>query len=616
MRIGVIRYWPNRPAAEHETIERFKAAAQTFGHSIVEIADSGMTLQTDTVPEVDFIINLHFQSAKAVDVLYYGALWNPLAYYHAWGFQQYWANQMSNDFLLSCGSRKLDDYAHNFRTDLQSFPILNHTVPENYLQPEISKMRKLFYIGINWERSTAKHGRHHLLLKQLDDAGVLDIYGPKKLDGVHPWRDYKCYRGELPFDGKSIFEAAHKSGAALVLSSEEHIEDEIMTSRIFESIAAGIPFIADQHPFIKKFFGESASFFDSREAIADQVSNILRSLEKINTDSQETYDKILNSQKKLRENFSLDRQLNELTLNHARNVLENSIKSEVVRNRIHVIVNTLSSFESNKSQKYALMDFLSKQLNQGVIHGVDVITESKSVELKEKALKLGFHYAQQEGNWKDRLGRRISETNSDWLLVLTGEELLFQDFFNELHISINNNSENRLIFLTSSFLNENSRTYLAVSPLVSDWQSTAPANFAISCKFIHSLRNELEYSDMFTFITLGYMIDPQKLDAGIIYKSISCTKDENSKLGSLLGREVNTMMTEIRALILTKTIGNYVRYVLNSWREINLNSEKSSQLKFFNKRNVLRYFGDRIRKSRLPNWCIKLVIRVGKSLFI
>jgi hypothetical protein len=76
MKIGVIRYWVGRPAAEHETVERFKKAAALIGHVIDELRQDIKILEGE-VAYVDFIINLHFASGKSTDDLTYGALWNP-----------------------------------------------------------------------------------------------------------------------------------------------------------------------------------------------------------------------------------------------------------------------------------------------------------------------------------------------------------------------------------------------------------------------------------------------------------------------------------------------------------------------------------------------------------
>ena len=73
MKIGVIRYWVGRPAAEHETVVSFKKAAALIGHTIVELRADAKTLEGEKA-SVDFTINLHFASGKSTDDLTYGGL--------------------------------------------------------------------------------------------------------------------------------------------------------------------------------------------------------------------------------------------------------------------------------------------------------------------------------------------------------------------------------------------------------------------------------------------------------------------------------------------------------------------------------------------------------------
>jgi hypothetical protein len=199
------------------------------------------------------------------------------------GFKGSFANQISNDFLISCGSDKIDKRFTSTGFPLIIEPKLNHTVTQIYAEPELRSDRKLFYIGINWEKSSRTFGRHHELLKELDRRGIIEIYGPKKVDGVKPWKGFKCYKGGLPFDGKSVLETASKLGVALVLSSKEHKKDEIMSSRLFEGVASGAAIIGDNHSFLQKNFGSSVWQIDSNQNFKFQAEEIARTLDIINT---------------------------------------------------------------------------------------------------------------------------------------------------------------------------------------------------------------------------------------------------------------------------------------------------------------------------------------------
>jgi hypothetical protein len=345
MKIGIIRYWVGRPAAEHETVERFKFAAAQVGHHIVELRADGLTLDGRKA-EVDFVVNLHFASGKSTDDLTYGALWNPWNFYKAWGLSQTFANQISNDYLISCGSLLVDK-----RFSGESYPKiisskLSHTVPDDFLAPKLRSDRKIFYIGVNWEKSTGTKGRHHELLKLLDNANVIEIYGPQKLGGIRPWAGFKNYMGELPFDGKSVYEAASRCGAVLVLSSKDHLEDQIMTSRLFEGIASGASIIGDSHPFLFDHFPNDIHSFDDKKSFALQASEIIEKLTSINSNPEVSLDKILSSQEIVKQNFNLATQLDEIA-SHAKSILGLKIQSKR-RSATAVIVNLSGSLDIKK----------------------------------------------------------------------------------------------------------------------------------------------------------------------------------------------------------------------------------------------------------------------------
>ena len=316
MRIGIVRYWMGRPAAEHETVERFKRAALMVDHEIVELRPDGKTHNGES-PDIDFIINLHFASGKSTPHLTYGALWNPIAFYSGWGFSKTFSNQISNDFLVGCGSKKINAMFTGEGLPEIIPQVLSHTVPPEYKAPVLRGDRKLFYIGVNWEKSSNRQGRHHELLKGLDDLGILEIYGPKKLGNVEPWKGFKSYQGELPFDGTSVIEAANKAGAVLTLSSQDHLRDEIMTSRFFEGLASGAAIIGDSHPFFEENFRDEVWQFDDTLEIEDQCAKIASLLDEINGAPAITVQKITAGQSRLFERFNLATQLNDMAA-HAR----------------------------------------------------------------------------------------------------------------------------------------------------------------------------------------------------------------------------------------------------------------------------------------------------------
>jgi hypothetical protein len=117
--------------------------------------------------------------------------------------------------------------------------------------------KKLFYCGTNWDAlRTSKP--YQDCLRMLDETGLMDVYGTESMKNWH----LKCYKGELPYDGKSLISGIREAGVSLVLHSQEHLDYEVVAGRIFEAAAAGAVIISDRHGFIMREFQDSVLYID------------------------------------------------------------------------------------------------------------------------------------------------------------------------------------------------------------------------------------------------------------------------------------------------------------------------------------------------------------------
>ena len=279
---GVIRMWPEGAVAEHENVERLRDAARLIGATVIELDRYGRMLGSPgdpvTADHVDFVLHLHFETPKAYDAVSIAAMWNPMQFYSEWGFEKYWANQLSHDLFATTGSREIEKLIERERGVLNP-PVLNHGVAEPIYAPTPKASYQAFYCGINWERVDGRPGRHGALLKALDARGKLDLFGPEIVQGVKAWDGYAGYRGSLPFDGKTIIRKVAESGACLVLSSEAHRASGIMSNRLFEALAGGAVVIGDDHPFIPEAIGNNFVCVPSHMAHAKRADVIIDALE-------------------------------------------------------------------------------------------------------------------------------------------------------------------------------------------------------------------------------------------------------------------------------------------------------------------------------------------------
>ena len=304
-KFAVVRLWPEIKNAESECIERIIFAAKKLSIDVFEIYNDGRYVKGKKryikQNEVDFVLHLHFDTPKAYDAYSIVALWNPVGFYYQWGFDRTTRNLLSHDDFISCSSladlhlekiirlessnrqspsKLMPPHENHLRSNEENgqatLPLkLFHSLYSTVHKPSTGKHR-VFYIGINWEAlDGAKKHRHQDLLKKLDDKDVLSIYGPRKFLGQNVWKGYESYVDEIPFDGMSVVNKISENGIALVLSSAHHISSEIMSSRLFEAIAAGALIICDENPFAFKHFGNSLLYINSTDSSAYNAKKIL-----------------------------------------------------------------------------------------------------------------------------------------------------------------------------------------------------------------------------------------------------------------------------------------------------------------------------------------------------
>ncbi|MHB9007602.1 MAG: glycosyltransferase family 2 protein [Limisphaerales bacterium] len=316
-RFAVIKPWPDVQAAEDEIIARLEITARSMGLECVVVDPEGHELEPPhrrlTRQDVDFIFSLHFETPKAYDLFSFVALWNPVRFYKEWGFQRFSRNLLTHDDFLSCSSTGADDHVRQL---IQGGPERNldwftmyHSLSEPILEPSLGD-GKIFYAGINWERlDKKKKGRHQDLLKALDQDGLLRIHGPRLFQGVNVWEGYQSYVGPIPFDGVSFIHEIARAGISLTLSSEAHIESELMSMRLFESLAAGVIILCDQNPFARRHFGDTLLYLDTSVPTEQVYAQIKAHLDWIRSHPEEALAKARAAQAIFKERFTLDRSL-------------------------------------------------------------------------------------------------------------------------------------------------------------------------------------------------------------------------------------------------------------------------------------------------------------------
>lgn len=318
-RFAIVKLWPEIKTAEDECIARLKIAAATLGLECFEILADGRLLddpdQIISKNDVDFVLHLHYDTPKYYDAFSFVALWNPIQFYHEWGYSRTSRNLLSHDDFVSCRSSAADDQVgrlvRKVATHLPPFFNLYHSVTDIVHTPSLGE-HKLFYAGINWDALGGGKSRHQELLKRLDKSDILRIYGPTIFQGVKVWQGYASYVREIPFDGISMIDEIAKAGIALVLSSKAHKDSELMSNRLFESVAAGALVICDENNFAKKYFGDSLLYIDTRCSVEEIFETIEEHIVWVKANPEKALAMVAKAQEIFRQEFALKKNLSDL----------------------------------------------------------------------------------------------------------------------------------------------------------------------------------------------------------------------------------------------------------------------------------------------------------------
>jgi hypothetical protein len=293
MRFGLIDAYPGRASAEREFIARCVIVAERLGHEAVGLTPDGRIVDAegrigDAVDPgaLDFVVALHHDAPKALPVFTYGALWIPLREdpgAHVANMRNIlsWDERLASDSPIINAHAAAAGRAAGLLEPVAPL-VASFTCQRTEHRPRPRTDAQLLYAGTNWDRGLNTTGgggqvRHEGLLRRLDAAGGVIFHGPDRYSDEQagsPWEGFANYRGPLPFDGVSMIEALAQAGACLALTSRRHRRDHVLSARVFEACAAGVPAIVDMHRGLEATFGDTLLYVDS-EAPANVLADAI-----------------------------------------------------------------------------------------------------------------------------------------------------------------------------------------------------------------------------------------------------------------------------------------------------------------------------------------------------
>jgi hypothetical protein len=322
-RVLVISQWPKIKNAEYELIEKMRKT----GYPITVVDFLGFDVATGKcindvhLPDkYDFAISFHYDTPKFLNLRTFLWVANPLEFMH---FQStYRVNLIQHlraydDYLFNGSSllkghirQVLGSEWHDSGLSLIGSASRGALVPPHPLGAAAvaAEASKVFYCGVNWERGVGKSGRAQGLLDVLQERGIADFYGPRKLEGIDPWAGFTSYRGEIPFDGVSMFETMRQYGAVLAVSSPAHLKSRTASGRVFEGLVSGTPVISDRNPHVIEQFGDLVYYF-SGNSEQDKADSIQAALNQILANPDEANRRVREAQKLIAEQYSFETKL-------------------------------------------------------------------------------------------------------------------------------------------------------------------------------------------------------------------------------------------------------------------------------------------------------------------
>lgn len=322
MKIAFYNIFGELKNAEQETLMRLKYVLETQGHSLLVLNRDGYIISECSEKEtfiedvpVDFMFTYNttdFAQIALPDIFSVFAHWSPVGF--VINSQAVLELQMMNCYDYFGCTYERDIFKTFVQIDCNDPAFFGSSVPADFVvKPQKQKKRKLFYVGINLER-TFDNMRYGTLLAELDKTGRLEIYGPKEAFGkANLWAGFESYQGEIPFDGRAIMEKINQAGICLALNSPMHNDANAVSNRTYEAAAAGAVIISDDNEFVHEYFGDSVFYLDRDMSEEEASVRIMEILDWVNENPEQAYDMACRAQRVFLEELTLDVMTEEFT---------------------------------------------------------------------------------------------------------------------------------------------------------------------------------------------------------------------------------------------------------------------------------------------------------------
>jgi hypothetical protein len=266
-KIAFLNPWRN--CAENQAFNSLRIAAERLDHVLIHCSNSMEIEACDP----DFVLATASTQAKLTRHPTFGVIHEGRHRFLL--SREYFTNLLTYDGYLTISDstrRFLENVLVGVgrQCEIGSYYNVPHRVKISAPVQELACKRrvKITYFGTNWDK------RQWDLFQRLDGEGLVEIYGPPTAWGQ---LSGGSYRGALPFDGEAPQRTYARNGAGLVLLSEQHLRDDVISNRVFEIASVGAVAVACDTPWLHKHFGDSLYYFNQHDT-SDRIIERLREI--------------------------------------------------------------------------------------------------------------------------------------------------------------------------------------------------------------------------------------------------------------------------------------------------------------------------------------------------
>lgn len=411
--------------AEQETLMRLKYCFEKQGHMLI-ISDRYGFINEGKYKgkhiedlDIDFLFTYNtFEFALAIvpDIFSVFLHWSPIGFVA--NFQTILELKAFNQYDYFGGFYETNIIKNYLNINPGEISPIASSVPEDFsIKPQRKAKKKLFYVGINFERKLVAM-RYETLFKELDKSNLIDIYGPKEVYGQkNLWAGFSSYRGEIPFDGKSILKSINEAGICLALNSPMHNDANAVSNRLFEAAAAGAVIISDDNKYVRDKFGDSVFYINPNDEkkSAKQILEIINWIEK---NPNNAYEMACKSQNVFLKDLGLNRMTEDFIYKTKLRIYElNNINSQTDVIDIICYIDSIDDYTN-----------ISRQLNKQYYQNFHLllVTDKPTYEKIQKNIKYSNTFIEKDHEFK---GKNLHECFSK----MKGNFFTFMDGFCIMH---------------------------------------------------------------------------------------------------------------------------------------------------------------------------------------